>query len=140
MPISLDTPIQFVKGVGTGRAETLRNAGIETVHDLLWFFPFRYEDRRHPARIADLGRSLDTPVLLRGRIVSAHARVSPVKRMRLFEAILEDGSGSVKLIWFNQAYLADQIQRGDRLAIFGAPRSTGYGSLTIESPDWEKFE
>jgi ATP-dependent DNA helicase RecG len=135
-----DTSIEFLKGVGPGRAELLRNAGVATVRDLLHFFPLRYEDRRHPARIADLGRSLDVPVLIRGRIVSAHARVSPVKRMRLFEAVLDDGTGSVKLIWFNQGFLADQIKLGDRLAVFGAPRSTGYRAVTMESPDWEKFE
>jgi ATP-dependent DNA helicase RecG len=139
-PLTPETELQFLKGVGPGRAELLRNSGIDTVRDLFTFFPFRYEDRRHPARIADLGRSLDTPVLLRGRVTSANARVSPVKRMRLFEAILDDGTGSVKLIWFNQAYLADQIQRGDRLAVFGAPRAGGNRALTIESPDWEKFE
>jgi ATP-dependent DNA helicase RecG len=140
-PITPETQLQFVKGIGPGRAAALEAAELTTVRDLLFFFPFRYEDRRHPARVADLGRSLDTPVLLRGRVVSAHARVSPVKRMRLFEAVLDDGTGSVKLIWFNQAYLADQIQRGDRLSIYGAPRVGGYsGGLTIESPDWEKFE
>ena len=139
-PPTPETEIQFVKGVGSGRAELLRHAGVSTLRDLLFFFPFRYEDRRHPARIADLGRSIDVPVLLRGRVNSAHARVSPVKRMRLFEAILDDGTGSVKLIWFNQPYLADQIQRGDRLAVFGAPRASGYGAVSIESPDWEKFE
>ncbi|HYH09312.1 MAG TPA: ATP-dependent DNA helicase RecG [Thermoanaerobaculia bacterium] len=140
MAVTPDTQLQFVKGIGPGRAEVLRNAGLETVRDLLFFFPLRYEDRRHPTRIADLGRSLDIPVLLRGRIVSAVARVSPVKRMRLFEAVLDDGTGSVKLIWFKQAWLADQIKQGDRLAVFGAPRSTGYRTVTIESPDWEKFE
>jgi ATP-dependent DNA helicase RecG len=139
-PPTPDTDIQFLKGVGTGRAELLRNAGINTVRDLLYFFPFRYEDRRHPARIADLGRSLDVPVLLRGRVTSAQARVSPRKRMRLFEAVLDDGTGSVKLIWFNQGYLADQISRGDQLAVYGAPRRSSYGPLTVESPDWEKFE
>ncbi|HKR66413.1 MAG TPA: ATP-dependent DNA helicase RecG [Thermoanaerobaculia bacterium] len=139
-PLTPDTPIQFIKGVGEGRARLLREAGLETARDLLYFFPLRYEDRRHPARVSDLGHFLDTPVLLRGRVTSAHARVSPRKRMRLFEAILDDGTGSVKLIWFNQAYLSEQIQRGDRLAVFGAPRSSGYGALTIESPDWEKFE
>jgi ATP-dependent DNA helicase RecG len=139
-PLTPDSEVEFLKGVGPGRAELLRNAGVETIRDLLHFFPFRYEDRRHPARIADLGRSLDVPVLIRGRIVSAHARVSPVKRMRLFEAVLDDGTGSVKLIWFNQAFLADQIKQGDRLAVFGAPRSSGSRALTIESPDWEKFE
>jgi ATP-dependent DNA helicase RecG len=139
-PLTPDTEIQFLKGVGTGRAELLRNNGVSTVRDLLHFFPYRYEDRRHPAHIAELGRSLDTPVLLRGRVISAQARVSPRKRMRLFEAVLDDGTGSVKLIWFNQPYLADHIARGDRLAVFGAPRASGYGALTIESPDWEKFE
>jgi ATP-dependent DNA helicase RecG len=139
-PLTPETDIQFMKGVGTGRAELLRNAGLATVRDLIFNFPYRYEDRRHPARIADLGRSIDQPVLLRGRVLTAQARVSPRKHMRLFEAVLEDGTGSVKLIWFNQAYLADQIQRGDRLAVFGAPRTSGYGPLTIESPDWEKFE
>jgi len=138
--LSPDTPTRFLKGVGDGRARVLSDAGLATVRDLLWFFPIRYEDRRHPARVADLGRSIDAPVLLRGRVVSANARVSPRKRMRLFEAMLDDGTGSVKLIWFNQPYLADQIKQGDRLAIYGAPRVSGYGPLTIESPDWERFE
>ncbi len=139
--IQPDLPVQFLKGVGEGRARLFADAGIETVRDLIFFFPFRYEDRRHPARVADLGTLLDTPVVLRGRVVSAVARVSPRKRMQLFEAVLDDGSGSVKLIWFNQRFLADSIKRGDRLAIYGIPRITGYGAaLTIESPDWEKFE
>ena len=134
-----DTTVQFLKGVGKGRAEALAAAEIHTVHDLLWFFPYRYEDRRHPTRIADLGRYLDMPVLLRGKVISARAHISPVKRMKIFEAVLEDGTGAVKLVWFNQAYLADQIGRGDRLSVFGAPRYTSY-SLQIDSPDWEKFE
>ncbi|MGN6184489.1 MAG: ATP-dependent DNA helicase RecG [Thermoanaerobaculia bacterium] len=140
MAITPDTEITYLKGVGPGRAELLEAAGIKLVRDALWFFPFRYEDRRHPARIAELGRFLDTPVLLRGRVTSAVARVSPRKRMALFEAMLDDGSGTVKLIWFNQRFLGDQIKVGDRLAVYGAPRSTGVRALAIESPDWEKFE
>jgi ATP-dependent DNA helicase RecG len=137
--VSPDTPIQFVKGVGKGRAEALAAAGIETVRDLLWFFPFRYEDRRHPVRIADLGRHLDEPVLVRGKVISARSHVSPRKRMKIFEVVLEDGSGAVKLVWFNQAYLAEQIARGDRLSIFGTPKYSSY-SLQIDGADWEKFE
>jgi ATP-dependent DNA helicase RecG len=138
--LNLDTPVQFLKSVGAGRAKLFASSGIETVRDLIHLFPIRYEDRRHPSRISDLGRSIGVPVLLRGRVVSAHARVSPVKRMRLFEAILEDGSGSVKLIWFNQPYLSEQIHRGDRLAIYGIPRLGQGRTLSIESPDWEKSE
>ena len=139
-PITPDTPVQYLKGVGAGRAAALGTAGLATVRDLLFFFPFRYEDRRHPARIADLGRSVDTPVLLRGKVVSAGKKVSPVKRMKIFEVMFEDGSGTIMLVWFNQPYLEDQIARGDRLAIYGVPRMSGRGRLQIESPDWEKIE
>ena len=139
MTLAPDTPVKFIKGVGEGRAAALAAYDIRTVRDLLWFFPFRYEDRRHPLRIADIGRHLDTPVLLRGKVISARAHVSPRKRMKIFEAAIEDGTGAVKLIWFNQPFLADQIDRGDRLSVYGVPRGT-YGHVQIESPDWEKFE
>jgi len=131
--------IEGLTGVGPGRAKALAAHGIESVRDLLWFFPYRYEDRRHPLRIADIGRHLDTPVLLRGRVISARAHVSPVKRMKIFEALIEDGSGGVKLIWFNQPYLAEQIARGDNLSVFGVPKASA-GRIQIEGPDWEKFE
>src|SRR5256714_2888393 len=119
--ITPDTAVQFLKGVGASRAKVLGEYGLHTAGDLLWFFPFRYEDRRHPTPIADLGHHLDEPVLIRGRVISAHSRVSPLKRMKIFEAVLEDESGAVKLVWFNQAFLSDQIKRGDRLPVFGAP-------------------
>jgi len=140
VPITPDTPVQFLKGVGEGRAKALTAAGIETVRDLIYFFPFRYEDRRHPARIADLGRHVESAVLLRGRVVSCGSKVSPVKRMKIFEAMFDDGTGTVMLVWFNQPYLADSIKRGDRLSIFGQPRMSNQGRLQIESPDWEKIE
>jgi ATP-dependent DNA helicase RecG len=140
VPITPDSPIRFLPNVGPGRAKVLDENDLRTAGDLLWYFPYRYEDRRHPTRIADLGRHVDTPVLLRGKVISANARVSPVKRVRLFEAAIEDGSGGVKLVWFNQPYLAEQIKRGDRLSLYGTPRLSSYGQLGIENPDWEKFE
>ena len=75
MAIASDTPVRLLPGVGPARAKVLEEAGLRTAGDLLWFFPYRYEDRRHPTRIADLGHHLDAPVLLRGRVISAHARV-----------------------------------------------------------------
>ncbi|MCU1244466.1 MAG: recG [Acidobacteria bacterium] len=140
MTVTVDTEVQFLKGVGAGRSEALAAAGITTVRDLLWFFPFRYEDRRHPVRIADLALHIGEPVLLRGRVVTGNARVTSRQRMRIFEAAIEDGTGTVKLVWFNQPYLAEQISRGDRLSVYGVPQSEGYGNLHIQSPDWEKFE
>jgi ATP-dependent DNA helicase RecG len=130
----------MLKGVGPSRAKTLEEAGLATVRDLLWFFPYRYEDRRHPTKISELGHHIDEPVVVRGKVISAHAKISPVKRIRIFEAAIDDGTGSVKLVFFNQAFLADQISRGDRLSIYGIPHLSGMGKLQIEGPDWEKFE
>ena len=137
MPLAPTDPIRTLPNVGPRRAHTFEENGIERVEDLLWFFPYRYEDRRHPVRIADLGHHVDVPVLLRGEVRTCGAKVSPVKRMKIFEAMLEDGSGAIMLVWFNQPYLAEQIKRGDRLSVYGVPRLSHYRRLQIESPDWE---
>ena len=137
MPLAPNSSVREIPNIG--RARALEEIGIERVENLLWFFPYRYEDRRHPVRIDDLGHHLDQPVLLRGEVRTCGAKVSPVKRMRIFEAMLEDGSGAVMLVWFNQPYLADQIHRGDKLAVYGVPRLSHYRRLQIESPDWEAW-
>jgi ATP-dependent DNA helicase RecG len=134
--IGPDTPVQYLRGVGEARAALLRAAGLETARDILYNFPFRYEDRRHPVTISQL-RQVDQPVVLRGRIISAGAKVSPVRRLKIFEAILDDGTGTVMLVWFNQPYLAQTIERGVRLAIYGQPRISSRGRLQIEGPDYE---
>lgn len=134
-----DTPVRFLKGVGEGREALLANSGLATVGDLLMFFPYRYEDRRHPVHIRDL-RRIDAPVSLRGRLLSASLKISPIKRLRIFEAILDDGTGTVMLVWFNQPYLKDQLKKGDQIAIYGQPRVNSYGKLQIENPDFEKLD
>ncbi|MHB0968561.1 MAG: ATP-dependent DNA helicase RecG [Thermoanaerobaculia bacterium] len=134
-----DTPVQYLKGVGEGRAALLAAAGIKSVEDLLYFFPFRYEDRRHPMRICDI-RQLTAPVAIRGRVVSCGLKVSPIRQLRIFEAILDDGTGSITLVWFNQPYLAEQIRKNQRLAVYGQPRMSARGRVQIESPDIEHLE
>jgi len=124
--VTPDTPVQFLKGVGEGRAKVFQANGLDTVRDLLFFFPFRYEDRRHPTRIADIGRKLEQPVVLRGRVVSAASKISPLKHMKIFQAVFDDGSGTLMLVWFNQAFLADRIRRGDiGLDDLGLPTQRG---------------
>ena len=137
--VTPETPLQFLRGVGEGRARLLETAGLTTVYDLLYYFPFRYEDRRLRVQIADL-RKIDRPVTLRGRIVSAGAKTTAVRRLKIFEAILDDGTGTIMVVWFNQPYLADKIKRGDQIAIYGQPRLDKYGRLQIESPDYEKID
>jgi len=138
--ITADTPVRALPGAGPIRARQLEEAGLATAGDLLYYLPYRYEDRRHPVRIADIGRHVDTPILIRGKVMSAALHITRLRRMKVFEVVLEDGTGAAKLVWFNQGFLAEQIRRGDRLAVFGAPKLSSYGQLQIESADWEKFE
>lgn len=140
MTITADTPVRALAGAGPIRAKQLEEAGLATAGDLLYNLPYRYEDRRHPVRILDIGGHVDTPVLLRGKVMNANLHITRLRRMKVFEAVLEDGTGAVKLVWFNQGFLADQIKRGDRLAVFGTPKLSAYGQLQVESADWEKFE
>jgi len=137
--ITPETPVRFLKGVGASRAKTLEEYGLTTAHDLLWFFPFRYEDRRHPTHIADLGHHLDEAVLVRGRIISAHSKLSPVKRMKIFEAVLEDETGAVKLVWFNQPFLHDIFRPHQRVILFGKLELTSHG-LQMQGPQYELVE
>jgi ATP-dependent DNA helicase RecG len=138
--ITADTPVRALPGAGPMRAKQLEDAGLVTAGDLIWYLPYRYEDRRHPVRIDDVARHTDAPILLRGKVMSANMHTTRLKRMKVFEVVLEDGTGAVKLVWFNQGFLGEQIRRGDRLAVFGTPKISAYGQLQIESADWEKFE
>jgi len=138
--ITVDAPVRLLPGAGPSRAKQLEEAGLATAGDLIYYLPYRYEDRRHPVRIADVGRHVDTPILLRGKVMSANMHITRLRRMNVFEVVLEDGTGAVKLVWFNQGFLGDQIKRGDRLSVFGAPKISAYGQLQIESADWETFE
>ncbi|HKS22978.1 MAG TPA: ATP-dependent DNA helicase RecG [Thermoanaerobaculia bacterium] len=140
MPLTPTDPIRSIPHIGPRRAQSLEELGIDRVSDLLLkLFPYRYEDRRHPIRIADLGHHVEEPVLLRGEVRTCGAKVSPVKRMKIFEAMLEDGSGAVMLVWFNQPYLSEQIHRGDKLSVYGVPRLSHYRRLQIEGPEWETW-
>jgi ATP-dependent DNA helicase RecG len=61
--------------------------------------------------------------------------------MAIFEAVLDDGSGSLPMVFFNQGYLADRILRGDLLNVYGTPRVSAWGGrLELDNPEWEKID
>jgi ATP-dependent DNA helicase RecG len=133
--MDLGSPVQFVKGIGPERASELARAGVTTVEDLLYHLPLRYEDRRRLPRIADLAPGMKVPV--QGEIVAAGLRRA--RRLSLFEARLEDGSGRLKALWFNQPYLKDSLVRGRRVILYGAVERDPQGGRTLmmSSPEVE---
>ncbi len=95
---NLETPIQYIKGVGPKLAEKLARKGIATVEDALYILPVRYEDRRELRRVNML-RPGATEVFY-AEVLSAGQMVTRGGR-RFFEAIVGDETGSVALKWFN---------------------------------------
>ncbi|MGC1784947.1 MAG: ATP-dependent DNA helicase RecG [Acidobacteriaceae bacterium] len=131
----LDTPIQFVKGVGPRVAEKLKEKNILVVEDLLYHLPFRYEDRLNPRLLNEL-----TP----GEMASVIAEVRGTallrtKRMPIFEMTVGQGPTSMKCMWFHGTYLKDKFQPGQMLALYGKvePSRSRAGQFKMIQPQIE---
>ncbi|MGE5126352.1 MAG: DEAD/DEAH box helicase, partial [Betaproteobacteria bacterium] len=133
--MDLQAPVQFVKGVGPRRAEALAKLGVRTAEDLLLHLPLRYEDRSSFARVAELRPGMRVAVA--GEIAIAGLRRA--RRMTVYELRLEDGSGRLKAVFFNQPFLKDVLLRGRRVVLFGLVEQDAFGSrlLVMRSPQYE---
>ncbi len=118
-PSPLDGPAQFLKGVGPRRAEALGRLGVHTVRDLLFHVPRRYEDASTVSRIADLQIGTDATVI--GEITSKGV-IRTRSGLRIFQAILADGSGRIECSWPGQPFLDRSLHKGDIVLVAGPVR------------------
>jgi ATP-dependent DNA helicase RecG len=134
--LDLASPVQYAKGVGPQRAAALARLGVRTIEDLLLRLPMRYEDRTRLLPIAELRAGMRVSV---GGTVAV-AGVRRARRLSLYEARLEDGSGRLKALWFNQPYLRNVLTRGTRVVLYGTAEPDAYAggrSLVMTSPQYE---
>lgn len=130
----LSKPVQFVKGVGPKVAEMFKKKGILTVEDLLYYMPFRYEDRSKVKEISDLeigeSQSFNGEVLAFGE-----ARYG---RRRVFEVALGDGDTIIMLKWFHYrvAYMEKKFHVGDKVKVYGTVKKFG-SKYEVVHPDVE---
>jgi len=113
--LSLETSLQFVKGIGPRIAQTLQDKRITTVEDLLYHLPFRYEDRLRPQAIEEL---------VPGEMASLIGEVRGMallrtRRMPIFEMTVGQGLSKVKCMWFHGTYLKDRFKAGQWVALYG---------------------
>jgi ATP-dependent DNA helicase RecG len=138
--VRFDTELRYLKGVGPARGAKLAEASIVTVEDLLYLMPFRYEDRRRFAKIAELlAGGPDTTL----DVTVESARLIRTRRrgFTIFRAEVSDDSGRLVVLWYNQPYLERVIVAGRRAVLFGRPVLDRYGrQLVLESPDYELLE
>jgi len=128
----LNVPISSLRGVGPATAGRLHRIGISSVANLLAHYPIRHEDLRRVTAIAGL-RSNQTAVLM-GTLQLIQARHGfRRRRMSITEGLLRDQTGTVRLVWFNQPYIATSFKPGDRVWIVGKLATGPYGPQ-ITSP------
>jgi ATP-dependent DNA helicase RecG len=133
--LDLSTNVQFVKGIGPRFAEILLEKGISTVEDLLYYLPFRYEDRLNPRGIGELRPGEMASVIADVRTFGLFR----TRRMPLFEMTVGQGRETLKCIWFNATYLKDRFRAGMTLALYGKVEQSEFGRqrLQIMQPQFE---
>ena len=133
--VNLDSPITDLYRAGKTAALLLKKLGLDTIQDLLFYLPFRYEDFSQSSNIADLtpGASIN----IRGEIELISNKKSPRRRLNITEALIADESGAIKAIWFNQPFLTKSFHVGDRVSLAGRVTESN-GQISLVSPIMEK--
>src|SRR5258706_14436462 len=131
----LATPLQFLKGVGPRRAADLEHVGLVTLEDLLYRFPLRYEDRSRLQPIASLQPGQAASIA--GRVLACGLRSTRRPGFKIFEAAIDDGTGSLRAVWLNQPFLKDIFARGQQVVLYGPGEMRGSLSLQVTNPQYE---
>jgi ATP-dependent DNA helicase RecG len=148
VPLELSTPVKYVKRVGERVAEALAKRGVETVEDLLYHLPFRYEDRLNPKSIAEMNDGEMATLIgdVRGSTLLKTKAGTAIFEMTLGLAapgvelaggVPRLGQSTIKCIWFNGTYLRERFRLGQRIAVYGkleASRSGGNGRFKLVQP------
>jgi ATP-dependent DNA helicase RecG len=133
--LELSTPIKFVKRVGERVAVELAKRGVETVEDLLYHLPFRYEDRLNPVPMSALQAGTTASVIgeVRGSVLLQ------TRHMPLFEMTVGQGLNTVKAMWFRGSYLRDKFHVGQMVALYGKlePSRSSAGKFKMIQPQFE---
>ena len=133
----LEKEIQFIKGVGPNRAKLLNKLGINTLEDLITYYPRDYEDRSKPKMIASLVDGEEA--LIEAMVVSRMSEQRIRKNMAIYKLIVRDETGTCVLTWFNQSYLKNKFVLGQKYKFYGKV-SIKYGKIEMNSPVYDSEE
>ncbi|MCH7675643.1 DNA helicase RecG, partial [candidate division KSB1 bacterium] len=130
---NLSTSVKFLKGIGEKRAERLCEVGVESIHDLLYYFPRRYLDRSHINKVKDLKENMTATVV--GKVQFCGIKQGRRKR---FVLVLFDGTGFLSGVWFHRAEYWNKIfEKGETIAFSG---KVGYfGEYQMVHPEFDKL-
>ncbi|MBQ6393793.1 ATP-dependent DNA helicase RecG [Candidatus Saccharibacteria bacterium] len=129
--LDLYADVSSLPYVGPRTTKSLNRAGIFTIRDLFYYFPRSYEEYQAPTNIADL-----TPgkVTIHGRVVSTSNRTARSRHLNITEAIISDGTDSIRAVWFNQPYRVKQLEDNNREFIFSGNYEFKNGRYQLTAP------
>ncbi len=134
--LTLETPLIYLKGVGSNNAKKLAKLGLLSVKDLLFYFPRKYLDFSSLKSISQL--SIGEPATIRAKVSSLSTERSFKKRIFYTQAILSDESGSIGAVWFSKPYLEKMLLPQKEYFFAGTPATGKYGLSLIE-PEYEEI-
>ncbi|MDI6777609.1 MAG: ATP-dependent DNA helicase RecG [Patescibacteria group bacterium] len=131
---ALDTPIKNISFIEKKYLKKLEQLGIKNIRDFLYFFPHRYDDFSKIIKIIELKQ--DEIATIEGKIVDIQNIRTWKRRMAITEAIAEDKSGSIRVVWFNQPYIVQNIKKDSLVRLSGKVNWDKKG-LYFSSPAYE---
>jgi ATP-dependent DNA helicase RecG len=134
---ALEAPLTRIQGIGPKSANTLKKLNLETLGDLLWHLPRRYDDYSKLKTINRLWYGEEITII--GTVDKIQVRTARGGKMKIIEAAISDGTGSLRLTWFNQPWIADRLKPGRAVVVSGKVDQY-LGRLTMNNPEWEPLE
>lgn len=136
-PVALNASVTVLPGVGPRYAQTLARLGLRTLRDMLYYLPRRYDDYTQLKPINRLWYGEEVTVI--GSVVSIHLRPLRSGQTQLVEAVVSDGTGALRIAWFNQPWIAKRLDSGAQIVLSG--KIDQYlGRLVMNNPEWEPLE
>ncbi|WP_322793641.1 ATP-dependent DNA helicase RecG [Bellilinea sp.] len=135
-PTGLEASLKVLPGIGPKNAQNLEKLGLHKLEDLLYFFPRRYDDfsKMKPINQVRFGEELSVA----GTVQKSQLREIKGNRT-LFEAVISDGTGSLRVSWFNQPWLEKNLRPGVQVVLSGKV-DMYLGRLCMNNPEWELLD
>ena len=138
--LTLDSPVDRLRGVDTKISARLRRLGVATMRDLLYLFPRRHNDFSRIAKISELVPGEEQTVV--GTVWEARVTSLGQGRLKATEAVVSDETGNIRVLWFGQPYLAKLLKTNSRVAISGRidvyKNQKQFSSPEFEVLDWQE--
>lgn len=133
--MNFSTRTEEIPNIGPVYAKRLKGMGIKTLADLIYHFPREYKDFSKISKIKDV--KINEKACVQGKIISLTQNKTWVKKMIVTSAVIQDDTGAIEAVWFNQPYLNKVLKIGDEVIIAGK-LAIQNRSLQISSPIFEK--